>query len=1065
MKKYLALCLCALLALASCTQEIEGDGLDARDQARQALTGQTVTLDAYDADAALATKTSRADDGSVLWSPGDKISLFYGSGSNGGCEFTSTNQEPASRVQFTGEINVITGLSEGTEDIMFWGVYPYDIDNSCDGSSVTMWLHDSQRAADNTWADGEFPSIGHSSGLAMGFYNLCGGLIFYLTEDGINQIDFQGKNNEVIAGPVKVAFNGGVPAITSFLGAQKQISLMAPSSYGTTAAYDTFKKTTPGDTTWYFMILPPMTFSNGHTVTFHKIDGSSGVREFGTRTVTRNKFTRIRSAALNNGVEFQAPPIENNQIRYTATEQVDYFRPQGSTTNNDVISNIWDSTTGIGVITFADAITVLDDYAFSDMNGLISITLPEGLTKINQSAFEGCENLSNVTIPSTVNGIARSAFKNCKSIETLALPRLWGGIGYPSPFAGCTNLKSFSGPYASDDGKFILLWEGTNIVGCALGAFKNQTLVIPDGVEQFSAEVFSEGEFTSVVLPETLKEISERSFQFSHITGTLTIPGSVTEIGESAFYGCGDLNTIIIGRGSYEGIGSEGFVWPELPTLGNYAFHTLGTKSCTIKVPGAFVTANNAGVYVSSSPWYGYRDQVVVYQADNEIWYSHENQAAGLDNSMLFTSLCTTDGTELDCYVIKGGFGQKETYDPFGGLASEPAVPYPSTFSGDPLVVEVYTGDIASIANPSSILYQEKYISLPHSVSTIADEAFKDATALLAFPSDGYNLQDVGNRAFQGCTAMAGKVEYWHQETINGGIPLSGCGVASFKGCTSIQEVILHFCSYIPPEAFKGCTALTNVVLEGGTDLIGDESFSGCSNLTRISMNNTSSSTGLLGTIRVIGRRAIAGSGIKTVNCHSSYLVENAFSGSSVTDITIRASASNPTVISDYAFTNCSDLVRVNIPYVEGTPGEDAFYGCTKLANVTLGTTAIPDEYFSGLTSLKTVVLPNVVTIGDKAFANTSSLSTLTLGASLANLGDYVFWHDMASTSPNNNKISVWFAGEVPATTSNTFIQSTESGAAAFKFKTIYILEQYRDDFANAWQNTYGSYAYWDGVL
>jgi hypothetical protein len=1028
MKKYLALCLCALLALASCTQEIEGDGLDARDQARQALTGQTVTLDAYDADAALATKTSRADDGSVLWSPGDKISLFYGSGSNGGCEFTSTNQEPASRVQFTGEINVITGLSEGTEDIMFWGVYPYDIDNSCNGSTVTMWLHDSQRAADNTWADREFPAIGHSSGLAMGFYSLCGGLIFYLTEDGINRIAFSGKNDEVIAGPVTVAFSEGVPTITSFLSTQKEISLLPPSSYGTTAAYDSFKKTTPGDTTWYFMVIPPMTFTKGHTVTFYKNDGTYGVREFGTRTVTRNRFTRIRSAALNNGVEFQALPLDNNQIRYTATEQVDYYIPQESTTGNEVVSNTWDSVTGLGIITFADAITVLDNHAFADMNGLISITLPDGLKDIGSYTFEGCNNLATVNMPNSVNHIGRLAFDHCTALESIHIPLLTG-IGVPNPFTGCTNLKSFSGPHASADGKFLGFHfddpTQAYLASCAIGAFKNQELVLPE-VKEIGAQACYGGEFT----------------------GTLTIPGTVVKIGESAFEGCTKVNTIILEHPSY--LNCQAGNRPELPTLGANAFDTGGTTLCTIKVSGGLVTANNSKIYIEDNVWYGYRSQVVVYQADNEIWSYSSSIPSG-----------------VNCVGIDNPSTNKVTGIIRRLFPVEPAVPIPSSLGSLPIVAMVYPDDIIGIpdsAFTSEDASQAQYISLPHSVQTIGDEAFKDNTALLTFPSDGYNLRDIGNRAFQGCTDMAGKVEFWHYESINGGIPMSNCGVGAFDGCSSIEEVTAHFCDYIAPQAFRGCTALTHVILEGGSDIL-DEAFYGCSNLVQISMNDSYYGNVMVGTYNVIGKRAIAGTGIKTVNCHSRYLEKYAFAGSNVTDVSIKTNASNPTEISDYAFYGCSDLISVNIPYVSGTLGGNTFAGCTKLTHVTLGATAIPDEYFSGFTSLKTVKLPNVVTVGDKAFANTSGLNTLKFGSSLTSLGNYVFWHDAATTSPNNNKIDVYFAGSVPATTSNTFIQSTESGAAAFKFKTIFILEQYRDDFANAWQDTYGSYEYWDGVF
>lgn len=302
MKKYLALCFCALLALASCTQEIEGDALDTHDQARQ--THQAVTLDAYDADAALATKTERAEDGSVLWSPGDAINLFYGASEGPGSYFVAENTEASNITTFRGYIEVVTGVVEGSSNQLFWGVYPYNLNNSCNGTSTTIDLQQIQRSGENSWGEGALVSVGRSQGLAMGFYNLLGGIIFYVTDDDIKEIVFRGKDSEPVAGPVTVGFDGNSPAISSYQDTAADLHLLPPAEYTKQA----FKKTSPGDTTWYFMVIPPRVYTNGHTVTFYKNDGTYGVREFGKRTVNRNNFTRIRSAALNNGVEFVPVP-------------------------------------------------------------------------------------------------------------------------------------------------------------------------------------------------------------------------------------------------------------------------------------------------------------------------------------------------------------------------------------------------------------------------------------------------------------------------------------------------------------------------------------------------------------------------------------------------------------------------------------------------------------------------------------------------------------------------------------------------------------------------------------
>ena len=176
------------------------------------------------------TRTERASDGAVLWSPGDQISLFYGSGDNGGSCFTGQNSEPSKVVNFTGEIGVITGGNDvAVEDTYFWAVYPYNPTASCDGSSITTVLPSSQVAQADTFADDLFPSVGRSQGLVMGFYNICGGLKFTVSEEGIKSVTLQGHNNEIIAGRMTVGFDdAGQPAVQSVADGSESITVSAP---------------------------------------------------------------------------------------------------------------------------------------------------------------------------------------------------------------------------------------------------------------------------------------------------------------------------------------------------------------------------------------------------------------------------------------------------------------------------------------------------------------------------------------------------------------------------------------------------------------------------------------------------------------------------------------------------------------------------------------------------------------------------------------------------------------------------------------------------------------------
>ncbi|MGP1503778.1 MAG: leucine-rich repeat domain-containing protein, partial [Treponema sp.] len=51
---------------------------------------------------------------------------------------------------------------------------------------------------------------------------------------------------------------------------------------------------------------------------------------------------------------------------------------------------------------------------------------------------------------------------------------------------------------------------------------------------------------TTITIPNSVTEIGNRAFSYCTSLTTITIPNSITEIGEGTFYGCGSLTTITI---------------------------------------------------------------------------------------------------------------------------------------------------------------------------------------------------------------------------------------------------------------------------------------------------------------------------------------------------------------------------------------------------------------------------------------------------------------------------------------------------------------------------------------
>lgn len=151
------------------------------------------------------TKTSQQTDGSVFWSPGDAVSLFFRSGENGGNKFIAQNIAPSEIAEFKGSIDGFAGGGESSGgEYYFWGIYPYSQENSCDGSTITTRLSENQIGKEDTFSDNTFPTMARSKGLSLGFFNICGGISFKVTRDDIKTVKLKGNSDEDVAGKVKV---------------------------------------------------------------------------------------------------------------------------------------------------------------------------------------------------------------------------------------------------------------------------------------------------------------------------------------------------------------------------------------------------------------------------------------------------------------------------------------------------------------------------------------------------------------------------------------------------------------------------------------------------------------------------------------------------------------------------------------------------------------------------------------------------------------------------------------------------------------------------------------------
>ena len=226
----------------------------------------------------------------------------------------------------------------------------------------------------------------------------------------------------------------------------------------------------------------------------------------------------------------------------------------------------FDNCTSLSSVKIGDSVTSIGGYAFNGCKVLTSISIPDSVTSIGQCAFSNCSGLTNLTISDSITRIEYSVFAHCTSLTSINVPDSVTSIGIGA-FYGCINVSNVTIPDSVSSigkGAFNGCIGLTSITidvnneayhsagNCIIETnsktliFANKNSIIPDdgSVTQIINAFEDCYDLETITIPDSVTSIGDNAFRKCTAIENITIPNSLTSIGYGAFIDCTGLTDI-----------------------------------------------------------------------------------------------------------------------------------------------------------------------------------------------------------------------------------------------------------------------------------------------------------------------------------------------------------------------------------------------------------------------------------------------------------------------------------------------------------------------------------------
>ena len=706
------------------------------------------------------------------------------------------------------------------------------------------------------------------------------------------------------------------------------------------------------------------------------------------------------------------------------------------------------NNTYIKKVTLPNTITSIGKFAFQGCTNLVQINIPESVLLIDTSAFEGCSALNKLTFASEIKELSNpltigvSAFKNCINLTAVNLAEYTETLG-ASAFENCYSLKSIT--------------IHNNLKHIGISAFAKcivlSGLTLNNGLFDIGAYAFDECEaITNIVLPNTVTSVGAGAFRNAKALQYVTLSTNMTAIANSTFQNCVNLREVELHE-NISKIGISAFscctamktvrILGDVSNWGNNAFYRC---------------ENLTSLYINSSVVSTlYNENYIFYNAGiNGKGITLTIGANGYIPGGLFEPLHAVNAPKITSIVIENGATAIKYFSNYNYLPYVTNITIPNSvtsiargsFSGCNKLESITLPFVGASATANNGYDQVLGYIFGYTMRS-STSSISGATYQYASDSDYYHYyipntlktvvingcSSIGDYAFNNCANLT-------SITIPNSVTI---GDYAFNGCSNLTNIShLHAVIATFNYNYSGSTSSTITLINGqtlnrptnptrsGYVFTGWYTNSSCTRRYDFTGTITDDMTLYAGWAEMSMYSVYSENQINPTSYTSSspyytstsstysssqkhiYLVaeetgthyiyyKNEYSSSYngyylqiynlTTDTTIRSSSTVINTFYSYSSFSCSkgDIIVISLYRYNTNYSSTAYFYFSGFNDASTATVRISSAIEDGVLDCEV--------IGDYAFSNCSSLTSITMGDSVTSIGDYAFSNCSSLTS------------------------------------------------------------------